>query len=272
MQRTFMRYSNLHTHTIYSDGKNTPREVVEAAIAKNMVSLGFSDHSFTDFDLRYCIPKEKLGEYISEVRALKKEYEGQIEIYLGYEQDGFAVIEDRSVFDYIIGDTHYVRTDYGPRDVDHSPENFLDTLNNCFGGDAFAFAKAYYELYAERIPLLRPDILGHFDLVTKFGYIDEEDPRYRALALEVLDFCLEICPLVEMNTGAISRGYRKQPYPAPFILDRIKEKGGKIILTSDCHNKDYLTCHFDECLDILHAHSFDSVVQLLSNKFIEVGI
>lgn len=267
-----MRYSNLHTHTIYSDGKNTAREMVETAIANNMVSLGFSDHSYTDFDLRYCIQKDKLGEYINEIKSLKKEYEGQIEIYLGYEQDGFAKIEDRSVYDYIIGDTHYVRTENGLRDVDYNAADFSETLNTCFGGDAFKFAKAYYELYAECIPQLRPDILGHFDLVTKFGYIDENDPRYRSLALEVLDSCLEICPIAEMNTGAISRGYRKTPYPAPFILERIKEKGGKIILSSDCHNKDYLLCHFDECLDTLRAHSFDSVVALIGGKFTEIGI
>ena len=45
-----MRYSNLHTHTTYSDGKNSVRENIEAAIANNMISLGFSDHSYTDFD------------------------------------------------------------------------------------------------------------------------------------------------------------------------------------------------------------------------------
>ena len=69
-----MILSNLHTHTIYSDGKNTAREMVETAIANNMVSLGFSDHSYTDFDLRYCIQKDKLGEYINEIKAVAERY------------------------------------------------------------------------------------------------------------------------------------------------------------------------------------------------------
>ena len=59
-----MRYSNFHTHTTYSDGKNSVRENIEAAIEKGMSALGFSDHSYTDFDLSYCIKKDDLPKYI----------------------------------------------------------------------------------------------------------------------------------------------------------------------------------------------------------------
>ncbi len=55
-----MRFSNLHTHTTFSDGVGTVRENIESAIAKNMLSLGFSDHSFTACDTSYCM---KLEDY-----------------------------------------------------------------------------------------------------------------------------------------------------------------------------------------------------------------
>lgn len=48
-----MRYSNLHNHSTYSDGKSTMEENIQAAIRKNMHSLGFSDHSFTACDPSY---------------------------------------------------------------------------------------------------------------------------------------------------------------------------------------------------------------------------
>ena len=70
-----MRYSNLHTHTTYSDGQHSIEENILSAINKNMVSLGFSDHSCTDFDLRYCMQPEKVAEYIAEVRRMQKKYE-----------------------------------------------------------------------------------------------------------------------------------------------------------------------------------------------------
>ena len=70
-----MRFSNLHTHTTFSDGKNTVAENVEAAIEKNMLSIGFSDHSFTAIDPSYCMHTHRYKAYIDEVNAAKKEYE-----------------------------------------------------------------------------------------------------------------------------------------------------------------------------------------------------
>ncbi|MBQ8339544.1 MAG: histidinol-phosphatase, partial [Clostridia bacterium] len=54
-----MAFSNFHTHTVFSDGKNTVREVVDAAFGADMTALGISDHSCTTFDLRYCMTPEK---------------------------------------------------------------------------------------------------------------------------------------------------------------------------------------------------------------------
>ena len=45
-----MRYSDLHTHTVFSDGANTMEEMVRAAVERNFVSIGISDHSYTAFD------------------------------------------------------------------------------------------------------------------------------------------------------------------------------------------------------------------------------
>ena len=267
-----MQYSNFHTHTTYSDGKNSVRENIEAAIASSMSALGFSDHSYTDFDSRYCIKKDDLPRYIEEIRRLGREYSDRIEIYLGYELDGFAKLENRELYDYIIGDVHYVRTHTGLRDVDMSRDEFIDVTNTCFGGDSIAFAKEYYSVYAECIPQMRPDILGHIDLVTKFGLVDEDDRRYRSYTIEALETALAVCPVIEMNTGAISRGYRKTPYPAPFLLKEIKERGGKIILSSDSHRATDLCCAFDDCLEILRANGIGSVVAFKGGKLEEFGI
>ena len=160
----------------------------------------------------------------------------------------------------------------GRQSIDHSEKGFVEVSNKYFGGDHIAFAKRYYETYAERIPLIRPDILGHFDLITKFGCVDQDDPRYRSYALEALIASLEVCPIVEMNTGAIARGHRTEPYPAPFLLDEIKARGGKILLSSDSHNAANLTVAFDNCIELLRANGFRSIVALSEGKFKEFGI
>ena len=44
--------SNLHTHSTFCDGRNTPEQVVTAAIEQGFDSVGFSSHGYTSFDLR----------------------------------------------------------------------------------------------------------------------------------------------------------------------------------------------------------------------------
>ncbi|MBO7361393.1 MAG: hypothetical protein J6V48_09730, partial [Clostridia bacterium] len=39
--------ADFHLHSLFSDGKNSPEEVVLAAIGKGMTAIGFSDHSWT---------------------------------------------------------------------------------------------------------------------------------------------------------------------------------------------------------------------------------
>ena len=73
--------ANFHTHTTFSDGKNTPEEVILFAVENGFESLGFSDHGYTSYDERYCM-KDTLG-YIKEIKRLKEKYQDKIEIYLG---------------------------------------------------------------------------------------------------------------------------------------------------------------------------------------------
>ena len=40
---------NLHVHTTYADGKDTPEEIILAAIEKGFDSIGFSEHSYMPF-------------------------------------------------------------------------------------------------------------------------------------------------------------------------------------------------------------------------------
>ena len=73
--------SNLHTHTTFCDGKNTPEEMVISAIQKGFYSLGFSAHAYAPYGLEYCMRDEE--GYIKEIARLKEKYKDKIEIYLG---------------------------------------------------------------------------------------------------------------------------------------------------------------------------------------------
>ena len=267
-----MRYSNLHAHTIFSDGVHTPEENILSAIEKNMVSLGFSDHSFTSFDRRYCMRKVNIPAYIREIRRLQKKYEGQIEIYLGMELDGFSDIEDRELYDYLIGDCHYIRIGDRCFSVDHARAEQLEAISEHFGGNSIAYSRAYFDTYTACTKKVKPDILGHFDLCAKFGYIDETSTQYQRYAVEALLACLEVTPFIEMNTGAISRKIRTTPYPAVFLLKEILAHHGSIVLNSDSHNADHLDFYFDQSIELLKSVGFKSIAQLRGGSMTEVGI
>ena len=57
--------------------------------------------------------------------------------------------------------------------------------------------------------------------------------------------------IAEINTGAISRGYRNEPYPSNQILEYIKSKGGYFILSSDSHSKENIAYQYDKWKGLL---------------------
>ena len=60
----------------------------------------------------------------------------------------------------------------------------------------------------------------------------------------------------EINTGAISRGYRSEPYPASPILAELQKMGGKVLLSGDAHNVESICGHFEDAQKRLLAHGF----------------
>lgn len=240
--------SDYHVHTVFCDGENTPEEMAEAALARGMETLGFSGHSYTFFDERYCIPKDKLSLYRETIARLKKQYRGKLRILCGIEQDLYAS-EPTEGYDYVIGSVHYLKCGEAYIPVDESAAILKDAVDRFFGGDPLALAEAYFASVA-RLAAMKPTIVGHLDLITKFNeqekLFDESHPRYIAAARQAVDALLPTGALLEINTGAISRGYRSTPYPAPFLLSYILDKGGKLILSSDSHRKDTLLYGFEQ--------------------------
>ena len=239
--------ADLHTHTNYCDGKNTPEEMVLSAIEKRLTTYGFSEHGYTAFDLSYCLTPPKTELYKAEIRSLKEKYKDKIEIRLGIELDAFSD-HDTSDYDYVIGSCHYVEKNGVYRPIDEKESELEAICNDWYGGDYYALAEDYFRGVAS-LASKKIDIVGHFDLITKFNeggkHFDTSHPRYLAAAKSAIDALLPLGVPFEINTGAISRGYRTEPYPAKNLIDYIREKGGTLILSSDTHSKDNIAFQFD---------------------------
>ncbi len=264
-----MILGDFHTHTTYCDGKNTPREMAIEAKRLGCSAIGFTGHGYTYFDTSYCMTKEGTLNYIKDINELKSELD--IDVLCGIEADIFSNYP-LDAFDYVIASAHYVKSGSEYLTVDFSADMIKNDVDRCFGGDIYAYCESYFEALSKA----RGDILGHIDLVTKFNektpMIDITNQRYVNAVLDTVDCAVRNGLVFEVNTGAISRGYRSTPYPAPFILKRIKEKNGNIILTGDTHSKETLCYQFDKAIEYVKANGFNSVLTLTSSGFKEVKI
>ena len=81
---------DLHNHTHYCDGKNSPEEMVLSAIDKGIEVFGLVVHGYTDFDDTFCAPKENVVPFQVEMNRLKQKYKDKITLYHGVEQDYFG--------------------------------------------------------------------------------------------------------------------------------------------------------------------------------------
>ena len=263
--------SSVHCHSTMCDGKNTLQDMASAACAQGLTTLGFTGHSYTQRDREYCMSPSRTAQYKATIAKLKAEYKGKVDILCGIEWD--ILSEDkRTGYDYWIGSAHHL---YGKNtgkyyEIDFRPQDLWDCINDDFDADPLAAVEAYFA-EVEKVAAIKPDILAHIDLIKKLNakgeFFDEESPRYKAAALKALQAAKDNDCLLEVNTGGVYRGYRKDFYPGPWLLGEWQKMGGKVIITSDSHDIASLTYGFDEAAAAIKAAGFTSVEVLTGHGF-----
>ena len=274
--------ANYHTHSTYCDGKDSLRDMVEAAVSLGFVELGFSGHQWSEADCDYAMSPDNTKRYISEIAELRDEYSGKIGIFTGIERGYVSPDRDNSAFDYVIASVHNAGTEDRVFAVDNTEEIMLEGVRDVFGGDVMEYIKDYYRREARVLTLARGHIAGHFDLVTKFNengrLFDESDAAYRRAALSALDEAVETYagtgipdehsgrmplalrlalesgkPIFEINLGAMARGYRTVPYPAPFIIKELIRREVPLLISTDCHDSRYLDYRMKWAMSLLDS-------------------
>ncbi len=249
--------SNFHTHSVYCDGCDSIESIVKRAIEKDFKYLGFSSHSYIKGDDSWTLNESNFNNYVTEVLKVKEKYKDKITILLGIEQDMRSNLYDYK-FDYVIGSMHSVKKDgkYYPVDLDVSSFKYL--LESVYSNDFDALCKDYYNQIKEVAVKTNANIIGHIDLITK--YVEKLDisipTNYLKYVEDAIKEIIKSAKIFEINTGAIARGYRSEPYPSKDILKIIFDYGGQIMINSDCHNKDYLDCGYDIAVNVAKEVGF----------------
>ncbi|SHH77534.1 histidinol-phosphatase (PHP family) [Sporobacter termitidis DSM 10068] len=252
--------TNFHAHSTFCDGTETPEDMVRAAIGKGCAAFGISGHAPMAFDTDWCMTAAGERDFVREMDRLKAVYGGRLTLMTGVERDYYSP-EPAGVYDYVIGSVHYIKKDGAMLTVDESEDAQRRDAARYYAGDFYTYARDYFRTVAGVAPATKPDFIGHFDLVAKFNdggrLFDEADPRYTGPALEALAAVAETCGLFEINTGAMYRVGRSVPYPAPFLLRALRERGGEIILSSDSHDGASIGYRFAEAAELAKACGFE---------------
>ncbi len=250
-----------------ADLQDPVEEMAVAAFAAGVRYYGVSCHSHTPIqqDEGFMLPQD-MTVYRNTVLRLREQYAGKMEVLLGLEWDSCSDVAPEG-FDYWIGSVHYLHPENGDYyAVDLDSERLEACREEAFGGEIWAMVRAYFQQVAE-VAAKRPPILGHLDLITKLNtgnqLFDETAPEYQTAALEALRAVDPTATVVEINTGAMARGYRTVPYPALFLLKEWRALGGRIILTADAHTADGIL------IALAKEAGFTESVLLTRNGFVE---
>ncbi|MBQ1355638.1 MAG: hypothetical protein IIY72_04095, partial [Solobacterium sp.] len=249
---------------------DTPEQMLETALARGFDSLGFSGHAPAPFDPAAMSPAH-LFAYIKDIRSLP----ALIPVYLGIEEDLDSRVDQPEQFDFIIGSVHFLPQGDGLKSIDYTREQFIGLLEDTYGGSMPAMARAYYDKVSQLAGCTEVDIAGHIDLIAKFNEHEDffrfDDPVYLSYACQAVD-CLAPAKIIEVNTGAMARGYRSRPYPDIHLLQYMYEKKAKICLCSDCHDRSFLDYGFAEALQLIRWCGFRSLMILTPDGFREEDI
>ncbi|GMO50488.1 MAG: histidinol-phosphatase [Termitinemataceae bacterium] len=253
-----MKYSCLHTHTLFCDGKNSVEEYCQAAEKKGFCRIGFSAHAPLDPKLgivsTWHLKQEHFDEYVQAVITAKKNWEGRLEVLLGVEADffeGSKMFSDKRL-DYVIGSIHFLTKTYC---ADSPDAEFKKMLDEDFGGDIWALIDCYYHKLELMIRNCKIDIIGHLDLVKRNNrgnkYFSETDERYKCHITNIAKIIGDTNCTVEVNTGGVIRGRTDEPYPSKYFLKELKKYNVKVMINADAHNVEHLGGYYDEAKEIL---------------------
>ena len=226
---------HVHTFRCGHAGGATREYVLEA------LGHGLSEIAFTDHIPLYFLPGEdpnptiamtrgELSGYVEEIRALKQEFAGRIDVLLGLEADyaegheaELKEILDLHAWDVVLGSVHWVAGDWidapgsGKR---HETE-----------GTGRLWTE-YFRLMEKACATGLFDVMTHFDLPKKFGH--RMPPSVAAAERRAVDAARAARVVVEVSSAGLRKAVGEE-YPSPLLLKQLIASGVPIVFSSDAH-------------------------------------
>lgn len=274
--------SNYHIHTTWCDGKSSTREMIESALKAGYTSIGILCHSMYPFSSDWHIPVNSHKAFFDEVLSVRNEYSDKIKVYAGLESDFIRGMcspdlthyrENNADFspEYMIGSVHFIQGDHGLFGVDGSYEEFQRGVKRHFKGNAKKAVQEYFYLQRMMLEKCSFTILGHPDLIRKLNgklhFFDENDGWYKREIKSLIRVIASRGICVEVNTGAMSRGFTTLPYPSPWFLEELHGAGIPVTFSSDAHSAETVDWWYNEALEYIRKAGYRELVYLNDGKY-----
>ncbi len=278
-----MGLTNYHIHSDFCDGHASMEEFVRKAIELDMSAIAFSSHSPVPYKTDWNLPAERLDEYVSTIKILKKKYRGTIDIYSSLEVDYLAGIQgpgDEKFknldLDFVMGSIHFLGnfSNGMPWTIDCPVPEFLKGFREIYSGDAGYLVHTYFETTRQMVKNSTPDVLAHMDRIKMHNIVepifDESESWYRDELRHTLEVIKEKGVIVEINTKAVLRN--GMIYPGREYFKWIKELDIPIVMNSDAHRPEYLTAGFKEVAEMLKEDGIEYKLEFVEGKWKQIKI
>lgn len=285
-------YHSGHSGEFCRHAKGTLEAVVQQAIARGFSHYGLSEHCPRDRPQDVFADEADLGPaglarqfeaYTREAFRLRELYADRIELLVGFETERLppdswaermSQIRSSAEFEYMIGSVH----DVDGVTIDYNAERTQEAAEA--HGSMETLQIAYFDALTDLVTQLRPEVVGHIDLIRKF---DGPSACFGAKVWPHIEASLEaartVGAVLDVNSGAYRRGL-SPVYPLPEILEKARVMGVGVTLGDDGHGPQDVGAGLDACMSAVAAAGYrdvsyltrrDGAVQLASAPLEEVA-
>lgn len=237
-------------------------EYVQRGIELGLQQLGLSDHlplvhvDPANYYPEMAMPMAELPRYVEECLNLKERYRGVIDLRVGMEADYIEGYEDqiREIlspypWDYLIGSVHFL----GEWDITDYRQ-----VHGWEGKDILEVYRLYYDAVKKSALSGLYDIIGHMDVIKRFGYAPktpEDKAEVKALELDTLKVIANSGVAMELNASGLFKPCAEM-FPAEPLLQEALKLGIPLTLGSDAHDPAKLGDGLHEARSVLWNTGF----------------
>jgi len=237
-------------------------QYIAEARQKGLLEIGFSDHLpfVTHRDPQYTMALSELPEYhkdMEEARDAHKDLSIKIGIeadYMEGKSEEIKALVDAYPYDFVIGSVHFIKK--WAFDDPREKEKWENA-------DVEMIYERYYNLLQQSAKTGIYDIIGHADLVKKFGHRSKND--LTDLVDQTARVFKETGVCIEINTSGLRKPV-KEIYPHSDILKIYNKYDIPIIFGSDAHEPEHVGADFDKALALAKEAGYGEHVVFKQRK------